>query len=106
MNLIEKYELLIREYVAQLPTVTTQSKLHQLNTSINCLKMVVRDLKASETETNCDVENVVGSNWNPTMMLRWREDDWSPQLGEFDKTLEQMWISDAGEEKWEEVPLA
>jgi len=56
MDLIQKYELLIREYVTQLPTVTTQSKLHQLNTRINCLKMVVRDLKASEPEPNHEVE--------------------------------------------------
>ena len=60
----------------------------------------------SAPPAQCAIQNVVGSTWQPTMMLRWREDDWNPQLGEFDKTLEQMWISDTGEKKWEEVPLA
>lgn len=62
--------------------------------------------KTSENQAQCAIQNIVGSIWKPTMMLRWREDDWNATLADFDKTLEQMWISDTGEEKWEEVPLA
>lgn len=62
--------------------------------------------KQQETTAQCAIQSVVGSTWKPTMMLRWREDDWNATLAGFDKTLEQMWISDTGEEKWEEVPLA
>lgn len=62
--------------------------------------------KQQKTTEQCAIQSVVGSTWKPTMMLRWREDDWNATLADFDKTLEQMWISDTGEEKWEEVPLA
>lgn len=62
--------------------------------------------ETSETTAQCAIQNVVCSTWKPTMQLRWREDDWNATLCDFDKVLEQMWISDTGEEKWEEVPLA
>ena len=69
---------------------------------------LLRELMNKNTKDSevLHIGSVVGSTWKPTMMLRWREDDWNATLADFDKTLEQKWISDTGEQKWEEVPLA
>lgn len=53
------------------------------------------------TESNVDI-NI---NWSPTTRLRWKEGEWNASLCDFDKVLEQLWISNDGEEKWLEVPF-
>ena len=43
--------------------------------------------------------------FKPTMQLRFIEEQFNPVLGEFDKTLQQLFIDDQGNEEWRYIDV-
>lgn len=59
-----------------------------------------------QTAAQCAIQNVVCSTWQPTLMLRWLEGRmYIPQLDQFERTLQQKWISNTGKEEWRDIDV-
>jgi len=62
--------------------------------------------ETSENQAQCAIQNVVCSTWQPTMQLRWLEGEYYiPQLDQMERTLQQKWISNTGEQEWRDIDV-
>ena len=57
-----------------------------------------------EYKNTITVQDLQSSLWQPTMILRWFENH-IPQLNQFQRTLQQKWVSETGEEEWRDIDV-